>query len=341
MMGMNITIKDVAKRANVSKATVSRVLNQSKPVSLQVREKVMKAVEELGFNPNPVARSLAMNKSGLIGVLISDISNMFFSVLVSGIEAECFKQKYTPLLCSTKGDTERELYYLNLLKDQYVDGIIIFTPSPKEEHLHFFEKNLIPVLFKSYPNPAKSEFSCINIDNFKAFYDITQFLIDLGHEKIGMFGGRFTTVHSEIYQRYAGFRKALEDNGLEFHEKWFLEGETDIPTGYMRGKKLFSMKDIPTAVCCASDTIAIGAIRAAKEIGLRVPEDISITGFDDIPIAEAYSPSLTTVRQPIIEMGIQSAQMLIQQIQDKDNRSKEIRILSHEIIVRESCLKMK
>ncbi|MBT2722137.1 LacI family DNA-binding transcriptional regulator [Bacillus sp. ISL-46] len=338
---MKITIKDVAKRANVSKATVSRVLNQSKPVSLQVREKVMKAVEELGFNPNPVARSLAMNKSGLIGVLISDISNMFFSVLVSGIEAECFKQKYTPLLCSTKGDTERELYYLNLLKDQYVDGIIIFTPSPKEEHLHFFEKNLIPVLFKSYPNPAKSEFSCINIDNFKAFYDITQFLIDLGHEKIGMFGGRFTTVHSEIYQRYAGFRKALEDNGLEFHEKWFLEGETDIPTGYMRGKKLFSMKDIPTAVCCASDTIAIGAIRAAKEIGLRVPEDISITGFDDIPIAEAYSPSLTTVRQPIIEMGIQSVQMLIQQIQDKDNRSKEIRILSHEIIVRESCLKVK
>lgn len=339
-MGMSITIKDVAKRANVSKATVSRVLNQSKPVSSQVRERVMKAVEELGFNPNPVARSLAMSKSRLIGVLISDISNMFFSVLVSGIEEECFKQKYTPLLCSTKGDTERELYYLNLLKDQYVDGVIIFTAAVKEEHLHFFENNPIPVLFKSYADPQKSQFSCINIDNYQAFYDAAQYLIDLGHKKIGMFCGRLTNVNSEAYQRYDGFRKALEDHGLEIHEKWCLQGETDIHAGYMRGKKLFSMKEIPTAVCCASDTVAIGAIRAAKEMGLRVPEDISIMGFDDIPIAEAYQPGLTTVRQPIIEMGIQSAKMLIHQIQDKENSSKEIRTLPHEIIVRESCLKV-
>lgn len=338
---MNITIKDVAKRANVSIATVSRVLNQSKPVSPQVKDKVLRAVEELGFNPNPVARSLVMKESRLIGVLISDISNMFFSVLVSAIEQECFKQKYTPLLCSTNGETQRELYYLNLLKDQYVDGVIIFTSSPKEEHLHFFENNPIPVVFKSYADPQKSQFSCINIDNFQAFYDATQYLIDLGHRKIGMLGSILTKVDSEIYQRYAGFRKALEDNSLEFQEKWFLEAETDISSGYMKGKKLFSMKEIPTAVCCASDTIAIGAIKAAEEMGIRVPEDVSIMGFDDIPIAEAYRPGLTTVRQPIVEMGIQSAQMLIHQIQEKENHSKEMRILPHEIVVRESCLKVK
>lgn len=338
---MNITIKDVAKRANVSIATVSRVLNQSKPVSPQVREKVMKAVEELGFNPNPVARSLVMKESRLIGVLISDISNMFFSVLVSAIEQECFKQKYTPLLCSTNGNTQRELYYLNLLKDQYVDGVIIFTSSPKEEHLRFFENNPIPVVFKSYADPKKSPFSCINIDDYQAFFDATQYLIDLGHEKIGMLGAQLVNVESEIYQRYLGFRKALEDRGLELHEKWLLEGDTDIHSGYMKAKKLFSMKEIPTAVCCTSDTIAIGAIRAAEEMGLLVPEDVSIMGFDDIPIAEAYRPGLTTIRQPIIEMGIQSAQMLIDQIQDKESHSKEIRILSHEIVVRKSCLKVK
>jgi LacI family transcriptional regulator len=336
---MNITIKDVAKKANVSIATVSRVLNESKPVSPQVKEKVMKAVEELGFNPNPVARSLVMKKSRLIGVLISDISNMFFSVLVSGIEKECFRQKYTTLLCSTNGNTERELYYLNLLKKQYVDGVIIFTSTPKEEHIQFFENNPIPVVFKSYVDRENSRFSCINIDDYQAFYDATQYLIDLGHEKIGMFGGPLS-VKDSGYHRYIGFRKALADHALEFHEKWFLEGNYDITTGYTRGRKLFSMKEIPTAVCCVSDTIAIGAIRAAEELGLRVPHDISIMGFDDIPIAEAYRPGLTTVRQPIIEMGIQSAQMLIQQIQDRENHSHDTRILPHEIIARESCIKI-
>jgi LacI family transcriptional regulator len=338
---MNITIKDVAKRAGVSIATVSRVLNQSKPVSSQVREKVMKAVEELGFTVNPVARSLVMKKSRLIGVLISDISNTFFSVLVSGIERECFKERYSTLLCSTNGDLEKELYYLNLLKDQYVDGIIIFTQSSKEEHLRFFEKHPIPVVFRSSLGPQNSRYSYINIDDFQAFYDAAQYLIDLGHEKIGMLSGSLSTIGSAYHQRYMGFRKALEDHDLEFKEKWLLEGGYDISSGYKRGKKLFSMKDIPTAVCCASDLSAIGAIKAAEEIGLRVPADMSIMGFDDIPIAEAYRPELTTVRQPIMEMGIQAVQMLMEQIRQKGTHVQEIRIVPHEIIVRESCLTLK
>jgi len=338
---MNITIKDVAKRANVSIATVSRVLNQSKPVSPQVREKVMKAVEELGFTVNPVARSLVMKKSRLIGVLISDISNMFFSVLVSGVERECFKERYSTLLCSTNGDVEKELYYLNLLKDQYVDGIIMFTQSLKEEHLRFFENNPIPVVFRSSLGPENSRYSYININDYQAFYDAAQYLIDLGHKKIGMLSGDLSTTGSAYHQRYTGFRKALEDHGLEFQGKWLLEGDYDIASGYRRGKKLFSMKEIPTAVCCASDLSAIGAIKAAEEMGLRVPDDLSVMGFDDIPVAEAYRPGLTTVRQPIMEMGIQSVQMLIQQIQDKGHNSQEIRIVPHEIIVRESCIKLK
>lgn len=340
MMGMNSTIKDVAKRAGVSIATVSRVLNNSTPVSALIKEKVIKAIEEFGFIPNPVARSLVMKKSRLIGILTADISNMFYSVLVGAIEQECFKEKYATLLCSTNGETEKELYYLNLLKDQYVDGIIIFTSMPREEHLQFFEKNPIPVVFKSNPGLDKSRLSSINIDDFQAFYDATQYLIDLGHKKIGMLSGLLIKVDSGT-QRYAGFRKALEDNGLEFHEKWFFEGTHVISSGYMRGRQLFSLEEIPTAVCCASDTIAIGAIRAAVEMGLRVPHDISIMGFDDIPIAEAYLPGLTTVRQPIIQIGTQAAQMLIHQIQGNGDQSKEIRILPHEIMVRESCMKLK
>jgi LacI family transcriptional regulator len=336
---MNITIKDVAKLANVSIATVSRVLNQSKPVSSEVREKVLQAIEELGFNPNPVARSLVMKESLLIGVLIPDISNVFFSVFVRGIEQECFTSRYTTLLCNTNVDTERELHYLNLLKDKYVDGVILLTSSPKKEHIDFFDEHAIPVVFASHSDVDNGRFTCINIDDYQGCYDATQFLIDSGHRKIAMFSGYLKDYDSGL-RRYEGYKKALEDNEVPYDENWLFTGGYDIQAGYTHAQKLFRLADIPTAICCASDMIAIGAIRAAEEAGLRVPEDISIMGFDDVPIAEAYRPSLTTVQQPICELGIQSAQMLIQQIQDKENSVKELRILPHKIMVRESCRKL-
>ncbi|WP_141432109.1 LacI family DNA-binding transcriptional regulator [Bacillus sp. 03113] len=338
---MNITIKDVAKRANVSIATVSRVLNGSKPVSLKVKERVLEAIEEMGFNPNPVARSLIMKTSSLIGVLIPDIKNSFFANFVSGVEEECFKANYTTLLCNTNGNLDTELHYLNLLREKYIDGVIILTSSPnkKQRQVDFFEKHSIPVVYAAHVDKENDHISCINIDDFQAFYDGTKFLIDSGHRLIAMFSGPLSYFDSG-YMRYKGYRQALADHGIDYQEKWFFEGEYDIQSGYKRGKELLKQKDKPTAICCVSDMVAIGAIRAAEELGLKVPEDISILGFDDIPIAEAYRPSLTTVRQPIVELGIQSAQMLLQQMQEKDQYVKEVRVLSHEIIVRESCLKL-
>ncbi|MCF6094250.1 LacI family transcriptional regulator [Microaerobacter geothermalis] len=336
---MKVTIKDVAERAQVSVATVSRVLNQSKPVSPEIQDKVMRAVNELGFNPNPVARSLVMKKSLLIGVLIPNIANMFFSVLVRGLEEECYKQQYTTLLCNTNGEIDKELHYLNLMKDKYVDGVVILTSSLKEEHIQFFEENPIPVVFASQSNNGGGMFDCINIDDFQAAYDATSFLIKWGHKKIGLLSGPLTDMESG-FSRYSGFRKALEEHNLDFYEKWFSEGTYDIYSGFLRGKEILSRKERPTAIFCASDTMAMGLIHAADEIGIRVPDEISVMGFDDIPMAEAFRPGLTTVRQPIFELGAKAAKMLMEQIQKKSNHKKQLKILPHEIVVRKSCLKL-
>ncbi|AJY73822.1 LacI family DNA-binding transcriptional regulator [Paenibacillus beijingensis] len=335
---MDITIKDVALKANVSIATVSRVLNQSKPVSKAVRERVLEVVEELGFNPNPVARTLIMKESRLIGVLIPGIENMFISIFVQAIEEELFKHNYTTLLCNTNRDLDVELHYLKLLKEKYVDGVVLLTSAPKPKQIQFFENHAVPVVFASHTD-QEGRFSCINIDDYQATYDATRYLIQLGHRKIAFFGG--PRVYVQIVRRLAGYKQALADYGIEYDEKLIYEQDYDIESGYESGMKLFRQEDRPTAICCVSDMVAIGAIRAADDSGLRVPEDISVMGFDDIPIAKAYRPGITTVRQPVYELGVQAAQMLLKQIREKEDYVPEVKLLPHEIIVRGSCMTVK
>ncbi|WP_025689232.1 LacI family DNA-binding transcriptional regulator [Paenibacillus zanthoxyli] len=331
---MSFTIKDVARLANVSIATVSRVLNRSKPVSPEVREKVMKVVDELGYNPNPVARTLIMKESMLVGVLISDVANTFISMFVRGIEKELFQHGYTTLLCNTNGDTDVELHYLNLLSDKYVDGVVLLTSAPKQEQIDFFNKYDIPVIFSSHTD-KDSRFPCINIDDYQASYDAAKYLIGLGHRSIAFFCGPME--YYQTIRRFDGYKQALADYGIEYQEKWLFDKDYDIESGYKSGMELFAQADRPTAVCCVSDMVAIGAIRAAEDSGVSVPEDVSIMGFDDIPIAGAYRPALTTIHQPVYDLGAGSAQMLLKQIREKGNYIREAKILPHEIIERESC----
>ncbi|NGM83221.1 LacI family transcriptional regulator [Paenibacillus sp. 7124] len=333
---MSYTIKDVARLADVSIATVSRVLNRSKPVSPEVREKVMKVVDELGYNPNPVARTLIMKESTLIGVLIPDVANTFISMFVRGIEKELIQHGYTTLLCNTNGDTDVELHYLNLLRDKYVDGVILLTSAPKPEQIEFFNKNDVPVIFSSHTD-KDGRFSSINIDDYQATYDAAKYLIELGHRSIAFFCGPMD--YYQTVRRYDGYKQALADHGITARPEWVFDKDYNLDSGYKSGMELFArvQEDHPTAVCCVSDMIAIGAIRAAEDNGLRVPEDVSVMGFDDIPIAGAYRPKITTVRQPVYELGSGSAQMLLKQIREKGTGSCESRVLPHGIIERESC----
>ncbi|AIQ13610.1 LacI family DNA-binding transcriptional regulator [Paenibacillus durus] len=332
---MNITIRDVAMRANVSPATVSRVLNQSKPVSKAVREKVMRVVEELNFNPNSVARSLAMKESKLIGVVIPNIDSVFLSKFVNIIEEEFFKHNYTTLLCNTRRDDDVEKDYLRLLKDKYVDGVVLMTSHPKPHQIEFFEQEDIPVVFAGHTDTTE-QFSSVNIDNYQAMYDAARYLLENGHRRIAFFGGPF--IYRQAVERLSGYKQALADYGVKYEESLVFANDYDIEHGFENGIQLFQRADRPTAVCCVSDMVAVGAIKAAEMSGLRVPEDISIMGFDDIRLAKAYRPGITTIRQPIHELSVQAAEMLLKQIKHKDEYIKETRILSHEIIVRGSCM---
>ncbi|MDT3425559.1 LacI family transcriptional regulator [Paenibacillus forsythiae] len=331
---MTVTIRDVARLAEVSIATVSRVLNRSKPVSPELEEKVMKVVDELGFNPNPVARTLIMKESLLIGVLIPDVSNTFISMFVRGIEEELFQNGYTALLCNTNSDTKIELHYLDLLRKKYVDGIVLLTSAPKPEQIQFFKKHKIPVIFSSHTD-KDSRFSCINIDDYQASYDAARYLIGLGHRSIAFFCGPME--YYQTIRRFDGYKQALADHGVDYRAEWVFDKDYDIDSGYNSGMELFAREDRPTAICCVSDMVAIGAIRAAEDSGLGVPEDVSIMGFDDIPIAGASRPRITTVRQPVYELGTRSAQMLLRQIRGKEQYKREAIVLPHEIIERESC----
>lgn len=336
---MKVTIKDVAKKANVSISTVSNVINKSKWVSPEISERVLEVVKELGFRPNAIARSLIKKESLLIGVLIPGIENPFTSIFVRVIEKELIKHNYTTLLCNTSLDTDMEFHYLKLLKDKYVDGVVLLTADVKQKHVDFFEESSIPVILASLTDKT-NRFSSVNIDDFQAAYDATKKLIELGHRHIAWLGGSLLSCHAR--QRFEGFKKALNDKGISDNETWYFQSEEyTIQYGLEKGMNIFKSKNRPTAVLCISDMIAIGAIQAAEECGLRVPEDISIMGFDDIPIASAYRPGLATVRQPVYDLGIKAADMLLQQIREKGSYKKEAKILPHEIIMRGSCTSIK
>ncbi|AJY75861.1 hypothetical protein VN24_16480 [Paenibacillus beijingensis] len=296
----------------------------------------MKVVEELSFNPNSVARSLVMRKSRLIGVLIPSMDNKFISDFVNTLEKELFKCNYTTLVCNTKRDDDIEMDFLRLLKDKYVDGVVMMASNPKPHQIEFLEKMAIPAVFAGHTDSTK-QFSSVNIDHCQAMYDATRYLLQNGHCKIAFFGG--PDIYQQIVERLSGYKQALADYGIEYDESLFYYAhDYDIENGYESGMKLFQRKDRPTAVCCVSDMVAIGAIRAAEDNRLSVPEDISIMGFDDISIAKAYRPGITTIRQPIHELSVQAAQMLLSQIQQKENYVRETRILPHEIMVRGSCM---
>lgn len=313
---MKVTIKDIAQMAGVSKATVSRVLNDSKPVSSEIRDKVMRVIEETGYKPSALARGLATKETHLIGVIIPDVANPIFSELVKGMEEEANNTNYNVLLCNTYLDHEKEMRYLNILKDKEVDGIIFLTTDETEDQTTFFKSFGKPVVtvdrrFKQLAIPS------VGVNDFKASYDAVNYLINLSHEKIAMVRAPFDD-QSHGYDRYNGYLKAMEDHNLTVDKNWIVEGNFTVNDGYEAMGRLLASKNPPTAVFFANDMMAVGGIRCIVDSGLRVPDDISVIGFDDIPIASIFIPSLTTVKQPTFDIGRKAMEKLIHMINGND-----------------------
>jgi len=334
---MKITINEIARQAGVSKATVSRVLNDSKPVSEDIRKRVLEVIESNNFKPSSVARSLSMRKSHLIGIIIPDLSNPVFSRIIAGIESYIRNLDYSLLITATDFDIDMKIQHIQILKDKGVDGLILVTDHGNDAFFQAMIDFKKPIIMIGSDSAADS-IPVVKIDNYKAASEATQYLVDLGHKHIGMIRGPLDDPQSGL-ERFHGYRDTLKKAGL-YDENLVVEGWYSFDDGFEGMEQLLSTKREMSAVFCACDLMAVGAMKCAHEKGIDVPKQLSVMGFDDVDIARMYSPSLSTVRQPFEEKGRLSIMTLVKMIEGKDeNLSFQSEILPHQIIVRDSTVK--
>ena len=334
-MKNNITIKDVAKKAGVSISTVSRVINDSKPVTDEVKQKVLDVIEETGYIPNPLARSLVTKRSQLIGVIVPEVSDSFANEILNGIEEIAKMYDYEILLANTYSDKEQELKCINLLRAKQVEGIVMISWKVEKEHVDYMQRCGIPACYIS-KTARDYDIYTVSTSNTDATYDMTKYLLDKGHEKIAFV---MTSKDDTILERerLAGYEKALNENNIDLDERLIKHGTTTYEGGYKSMKEMLDEGVVPHAAFVTGDEAAIGAINAICDAGYRVPEDISVAGFNDVKIAKMYRPKLTTVHQPLYDMGAVAVRMVIKMINKEELNEKKIE-LPYKIEERESVI---
>ncbi|MGQ9622690.1 MAG: LacI family DNA-binding transcriptional regulator [Candidatus Caldatribacteriaceae bacterium] len=335
-----ITINDIAWEAGVSKATVSRVLNNPGKVAEETRRKVLEAIQRRNYRPNPLARALTVKKTGVIGVVVSDISNPFYAVMVRSIEEVCRAHAYHIFLCNTDGRDEEEEFYIDSLIEKRVDGIILGSVHLESKSFEKLKEAEIPFIFVSRLPRNREECDYVMIDNVLGGYMATRYLLSLGHTRIAYLGGRWNT--SSNLDRFEGYKKALQEVGIEIKEEYIRCGEFSMEGGYREGLRIIdSGERRPTAVFCANDAMAIGLLEACREGKIRVPEELSVIGFDDIPLSALGCIQLTTVSQSIADLGALSGKMIIDKITDAEKRNtKQQVVFPPKLVVRKTCTRI-
>lgn len=325
-------MRDVAERADVSVTTVSHVVNDTRYVSDELRGRVREAMDALGYRPNRLARSLRRGETHTIGVVVPDSSNPFFAEVARGVEDASFAQRYSVILCNSDGDLEKELFYTNVLTARQVDGILFVAAGVSTEHIRKLQQDRVPVVVVDREIPEVSVDKVLT-DNVHGGEIVTRHLSDLGHRRIGCITGPSDVTPSA--DRVTGYRRALEEAALPFDEEIVLRGDFQYEGGFRAGRRLLTMDDPPTAIFACNDLMAVGVIRAAREMGRRVPADLSVAGFDDVHLASFTSPPLTTVAQPKYEMGVVAAELLLGRMEDHDQPPRH-RLLETRLVVRRS-----
>lgn len=326
------TIRQVAQRAGVSYTTVSHVINNTRFVSEETRARVLAAMDELNFRPNAVAQSLRSGRTNTIGLILPDSANPFFAEISRGIEDEAFKLGYSVILCNSERDPRKEQLYIEVLTKKQVDGIIFVATGEREDALHLLLRQEIPAVVVDRDFPG-IEIDAVLTDNRQGGYLATRHLIELGHRRIACVCGPSHITPSA--ERLTGFRDALLEAGLGFDESLILRGDYHPDSGRVAASVLLNRPDPPSALFLCNDLMAIGAMRAAMQAGWRIPEDLSIVGFDDIEFASYTNPPLTTIAQPKAEVGYRAAHLLVDRLADKNRPFQRI-ILPTRLIFRES-----
>jgi LacI family repressor for deo operon, udp, cdd, tsx, nupC, and nupG len=323
---------DIAKRANVSSSTVSRALNKPDSVQKDTRERILKVIEELNYKPNLVARQFRTKKTGIILVIVPDITSNFFSKVVRGIQQVASHYSYKVILCDTENDIKKEREYLDLLQQKQADGAILLTARLGKNELENISKEFPIVLACEYINEL--DIPTVSIDNINSAKKITAHLVQLGHTKIAHITGHMNGILGQ--DRLHGFEQALIQQGIEIHTEYIREGDTTLNSGFEQMQKLLALKTPPTAVFAFNDETALGALKAATDKGLYIPNDVAIVGFDDLEIATVVTPQLTTINQSRYKIGRQATQLLVDLIAGNEITQKKF-ILEDKLVVRASC----
>ncbi|MBC8061141.1 MAG: LacI family DNA-binding transcriptional regulator [Clostridiaceae bacterium] len=330
---MAASIKDVAKEAGVSIATVSRVLNDVDVVNEDTKAKVQLAIKKLDYRPNIVARSLKTQRTRTIGIIIPDISSQFYSEIVRGGEDVSNIYDYNIILCNTDLDQAKEIEYIRVLKEKMVDGVIYMSNSLEPEIISLLHNQQIPTVLVE-TRDKNHTFPSVTIDNKKAAFDAVSYLIKKGDKKIAYFGYAPEFINASA-DRYLGYKDALEKNGIPYDDKLVKFGGLRAKAGYETMLELIKEAKFD-GVFCSSDEAAMGVINALRENNIKVPEDVDVIGFDNIYVSSIFYPKLTTIEQPMYDMGSVGMRMLIKIINKKKLEEEHI-VLDHVLIERDSC----
>jgi len=330
---MNVTIYDVAREANVSMATVSRVVNGNPNVKPATRKKVLEVIERLGYRPNAVARGLASKKTTTVGVIIPDISNILFAELARGIEDVATMYKYNIILSNSDQNPDKELHLFNTMLGKQVDGIVFMSGNVTERLVEEFEKSSVPIVLAGSIDPS-GKIPSVNIDYEQATYESTKNFIDHGHKNIAYVIGPLSEPINRD-KKLLGYKRALEEAGIEYREDYVIEGDYTYDSGLEAAERILELEGRPTAVLVSQDEMAIGVVHGLQDKGYLVPEDFEIISADNTRLSLMVRPQLSSVVQPLYDIGA-VAMRLLTKYMTKEPVDNHTVILPHRFEYRDS-----
>jgi LacI family transcriptional regulator len=318
-----ITMREIAERARVSIGTVSHVINDTAKVRPQLRERVLEAVQSLGYQPSALAQGLRKKRTNMLGMVIPDITNPFFPGVVRGVEDVAYKRSFRLILCNADNDPSKEASYVRQLRSYHIAGLLIIPAAGPDiaGHLRAYTTASVPVVcIDRVPEGWKGD--SVLVANEEGAYLATKHLLDQGHRRLGVITGPLNLTNAE--ERLKGFTRALREAGIKIDPEFVQEAQFDSASGYQAAFRLLRMLPRPTAIFACNDLIAFGLLQAVRELGLRCPDDVSIAGFDSLEFTNFTDPSLTSVYQPGYQLGATAARLLLQRVDGMRSAPKQV-----------------
>ncbi|MDO4429947.1 MAG: HTH-type transcriptional repressor PurR [Lonepinella koalarum] len=327
------TIKDVAKLAGVSTTTVSHVINDTRHVAEETKKAVLSAIQQLNYSPSAVARSLKVNTTKSIGMVVTTSEAPYFAEIIHAVENYCYHQGYSLFLCNTQNDPEKIKNHLEMLAQKRVDGVLVMCSEYRDNSRDLLKSfSYMPMVVMDW-GPLNPDTDLILDNSFEGGYLAAKHLLENGHTEIAYLSADLSKTTAR--KRHEGFARALSEKGLEINPNWLFEGAFEPEDGYECMNKILAQEHRPTAVFCCNDVMALGAISAITDAGFNVPEDFSVVGYDNIHASRFYAPPLTTIHQSKARLGERALKLLFERIENKTDKRETIEI-HPELVVRKS-----